>query len=84
MILTSSRKYMKYIFVPLAIATTLQRFSSAFVVRPQTTGMARRCSTAIAARHNLWSLEDCLKTHEKIQFIDGSWYHKGNRNGRQE
>jgi hypothetical protein len=75
---------MKYMVIPLSIATVLRPFSSAFVARPQTTGMARRCSTAIAARRNLWSLEDCLKTHEKIQFIDGSWYHKGNRNGRQE
>jgi hypothetical protein len=36
---------------------------------------------------NLWSVEECLAAHrgkENVVFVDGSWYHKGNRDGRQE
>ena len=33
---------------------------------------------------NLWSIEECIEKRDNIKFVDGSWYHKGNRNGRQE
>ena len=40
---------------------------------------------------NLWSIEECIAAYQhtnqvdgNVVFIDGSWYHKGTRNGRQE
>ena len=33
---------------------------------------------------NLWSVEECIEYRDDIKFVDGSWYHKGERNGRQE
>ena len=33
-------------------------------------------------KKNLWSIEECLEKRNDIQFVDGSWFHKGERNGR--
>lgn len=33
---------------------------------------------------NLWTIEECIEQREQLKFIDASWYHKGERNGRQE
>ena len=56
--------------------------------------LGRRAAQCICAtKHkNLWSIDECLEAYNnnnvshrnRIHFIDGSWYHKGNRNGRKE
>jgi thiosulfate/3-mercaptopyruvate sulfurtransferase len=33
---------------------------------------------------NLISVEECLQAKDDVVFVDGSWYHKGTRNGRQD
>ena len=60
------------------------------VMRRSSTRVARSAAsdglTSRQLRHhdnkNLWSIEECLEKRNDIQFVDGSWYHKGERNGR--
>jgi thiosulfate/3-mercaptopyruvate sulfurtransferase len=33
---------------------------------------------------NLWSVQECLDRRDEIQFVEGTWFHKGDRNGRAE
>ena len=47
----------------------------------------RRQSSSVSFSHkNLLSLDECLalSNQKKARFVDGSWYHKGQRNGRKE
>lgn len=37
-----------------------------------------------ASPKNLISVQGCLEVKDDVVFVDGSWYHKGNRNGRQD
>ena len=70
----------------IAIGNMRHFFAAAFVrgelwtVKPQ----HQNDASALRLTKNLWSIEDCLDQIDNIQFIDASWYHKGERNGRQE
>jgi hypothetical protein len=47
----------------------------------------QRCLRATSVRcysKNLWSVEECREHRDTIKFVDGSCYHKGDRNGRTE
>lgn len=33
---------------------------------------------------NLVTIPECLSTDQKLVFVDGTWFHKGDRNGRAE
>ena len=65
--------------VGLLIKQPITRISSS-----RTTIRMRMSSAATEDRKNLWSIEECIENRENIKFIDGSWYHKGNRNGRED
>lgn len=78
-------KYTRFVVFPVfVIAVALCPVASAFVIVRQKTIGTTQCTMAAATRSNLRSVEDCLENYDKIRFIDGTWYHKGNRNGRQE
>jgi hypothetical protein len=68
-----------------SVMTFQKSRSTAFFLRQQPSQTTRRSPAPLQQySKNLWSLEDCLKTQTNIQFVDGSWYHKGDRNGREE
>ena len=50
--------------------------------------MAASPSDATAATKNLWSVDECLKEYERnkdqVQFLDATWFHKGERDGKSE
>ncbi|CAJ1960482.1 unnamed protein product [Cylindrotheca closterium] len=67
----------------ISIATgNLRHFTTAFVRKSVTTSSQR--PSLLRGSNNLWSIEECLEQIDDIQFIDATWYHKGDRNGRQE
>lgn len=47
-------------------------------------GDSRSTRRRETSNKNLWSVQECIEQRDHIQFLDGSWYHKGNRNGRKE
>ena len=57
--------------------------------------ISSQTNNRLLASKNLWSVEECLDKWNKqeanstacasrIQFVDATWYHKGDRNGREE
>jgi len=71
------------------------RVTRAFVVPFRTKSTAalrfenkigRRTLTSLHSHRNLLSLDECLELHSQknVKFVDGSWFHKGGRDGRQE
>ena len=73
------------------LVTRLSEKSFSFCIRPnllsrQYTSSSSSSSSLLflCETKNLWSVEECLEKQKAIQFVDGSWYHKGNRNGRLE
>jgi thiosulfate/3-mercaptopyruvate sulfurtransferase len=62
---------------------------------PKSTSSSSTLYSTTTTSNNLWSVEKCLEEYKKqrhdddgksnkIQFIDATWYHKGDRNGRAE
>jgi thiosulfate/3-mercaptopyruvate sulfurtransferase len=45
---------------------------------------SRQSSRLYSSTKNLVSVSECLQQSDKTKFVDGTWYHKGDRNGRQE
>lgn len=74
-----------FILVSVAAANIRHIFATAFVRgEHMMKSQQRQYTSPLRSSKNLWSIEDCLEQIENIQFIDASWYHKGERNGRQE
>eukprot|EP00533_Pseudo-nitzschia_delicatissima_P010630 CAMPEP_0116108088 /NCGR_PEP_ID=MMETSP0327-20121206/16581_1 /TAXON_ID=44447 /ORGANISM="Pseudo-nitzschia delicatissima, Strain B596" /LENGTH=320 /DNA_ID=CAMNT_0003600941 /DNA_START=30 /DNA_END=992 /DNA_ORIENTATION=- len=80
-------------------ATTAARVCLAFSPRYQASrgrqcGLERSChrlycqTSRLFSSTNLWSIEECLEEWNQqktnIQFVDATWFHKGERNGRTE